>query len=99
MGLAWQFVKKNGYTLSEALKVAWRNAKLVTAMKTKIVRFIFRKVNGLDTREAFGCLIEGVMPETLPENKKDNATIQIYYDTEVQGWRSFKKANLISVAA
>lgn len=24
MQLAWQFVKKNGYTLSEALKVAWQ---------------------------------------------------------------------------
>ena len=25
MNLAWQFVRKNGYTLSEALKCAWAN--------------------------------------------------------------------------
>ena len=37
MQLAWQFVKKNGYTLSEALKVAWANVKLHTAMQTRIV--------------------------------------------------------------
>ena len=30
MQLAWQFVKKNGYSLSEALKVAWMNIKLKT---------------------------------------------------------------------
>jgi hypothetical protein len=28
MRLAWQFVKRNGFTMSEALKVAWANFKL-----------------------------------------------------------------------
>ena len=28
MSLAWQFVKRNGYTMSEAMKVAWANLKL-----------------------------------------------------------------------
>ena len=28
MTMAWGFVRRNGYTLSEALTVAWRNYKL-----------------------------------------------------------------------
>ena len=39
MSLAWQFVRKNGYTLSEALKKAWLNIKLKAAMRQKIVKF------------------------------------------------------------
>lgn len=33
MTLAWQFVKKNGYGLSEALKTAWANIKLRAKMR------------------------------------------------------------------
>lgn len=44
--MAWQFVKRNGYTLSEALKCAWANIKLKAAMKERIVKFYFQKVDG-----------------------------------------------------
>lgn len=30
---AWKFVKKFGYTISEALKMAWRNAKAIALAK------------------------------------------------------------------
>lgn len=33
MTLAWQFVKNNGFTMGEALKVAWMNFKLKAALK------------------------------------------------------------------
>jgi hypothetical protein len=46
MSLAWQFVKRNGYTMSEAMKVAWANLKLKGEMKKKIVKFYFKKVDG-----------------------------------------------------
>ena len=39
MSLAWQFVKRNGYTMSEAMKAAWANMKLMKAMKSSIVKF------------------------------------------------------------
>ncbi|MEG1007243.1 MAG: DUF2693 domain-containing protein, partial [Bacteroides sp.] len=51
MLLAWQFVKKNGFSMSEALKCAWANIKLKVAMKSKIVKFYFQKVDG-SPREA-----------------------------------------------
>lgn len=33
MNLAWQFVRRNGYSLSEALKTAWLNAKLKSPLE------------------------------------------------------------------
>ena len=64
MSLAWQFVKRNGFTMSEALKIAWANMKLKAAMKQRIVKFYFKKVDG-SVREAYGTLKENLIPATL----------------------------------
>lgn len=96
MTLAWQMVKKNGYTMAEALKTAWRNIKLRTQMQQRIVKFYFQKVNG-SIREAYGTLKETLIPATGDDNRKKNDTVQVFFDTEKQAWRCFKKANLISV--
>lgn len=95
MTLAWQFVKRNGYTMSEALKVAWANFKVKAAMKTRIVKFYFQKVDG-SIREAYGTLKSEICPVTGDTGRKSSPTVQVYYDTEKQAWRSFKKANLIT---
>ena len=97
MRLAWQMVKKNGYTMSEALKVAWLNMKLKRQMKERIIRFYYRKVSG-EIREAFGTLKESIVPETKGTGRKANETLFTYYDSEREEWRSFKKANLLSIA-
>ena len=98
MQMAWQFVKRNGYSMSEALKVAWANFKLKMAMKSRIVRFYFLKVDG-STREAFGRLAEGMIPAIAgTDTRKPNDTIQTYYDTEKAAWRCFKRANLLRIA-
>ena len=97
MQLAWQFVKRNGYTLSEALKTAWKNVKLKNEMKNKIVKFYFSKVDG-SIREAFGTLKAELLPETKGTDRKPNDTIQTYFDTEKQEFRCFKKANLVKIA-
>lgn len=55
MILAWQFVKRNGFSMSEALRCAWVNIKLKVAMKSRIVKFYFQKVDG-SLREAYGTL-------------------------------------------
>lgn len=96
MTLAWQMVKKNGYTMAEALKTAWRNIKLRTQMQQRIVKFYFQKVDG-SIREAYGTLKETLVPATGDDNRKKNDTVQVFFDTEKQAWRCFKKANLISV--
>ena len=97
MTLAWQFVRKNGYTMSEALKTAWANIKLRSALGKRIVKFYFLKVDGT-LREAYGTLKSELMPATGGDNRKRNDTVQVYYDTEREAYRSFKKANLIKIA-
>lgn len=97
MQTAWQFVKRNGMTLSDALKTAWRNFKLRVAMKSRIVKFYFQKVDGT-IREAFGTLAERLIPATSGEdNRRKNDTVQVYFDTGKAEWRCFKKANLINI--
>ena len=55
MQMAWSFVRKNGYSMSEALKCAWANLKLKVALKVKVVEFYFKKTDGT-LRQAFGTL-------------------------------------------
>lgn len=43
MSLAWQFVKSNGYTMSEAMKVAWANLKLKGEMKKEDSEVLLQK--------------------------------------------------------
>ena len=88
MSLAWQMVKRNGYTMSKALKTAWANIKLRAAMKQRIVKFYYRKIDG-SVREAYGTLKENLLPP--------NCTLQTYFYTEHQGWRCFKIANLVKI--
>ncbi len=96
MRLAWQFVKLNGFTMSEALFYAWRNIKLKVALHTHIVKFYFQKVDGT-IREAYGTLVESLIPPTSECNRRRNDTVQVYFDTEKQEYRCFKKANLIRI--
>ena len=94
---AWTFVKRNGYTMAEAMKCAWANMKLRKAMASRIVRFYFQKVDGT-IREAFGTLKESIVPPTLGTERRKNDTVQVFFDTEKGEWRCFKKANLMRAA-
>ena len=97
MRMAWMFVKRNGFTMAEALKVAWLNAKVTKAMRTGIVQFFFMKVDGT-LRQAFGTLDPHRLPETQGKGRKANETVQVYFDTDKQEYRSFKKCNLYKMA-
>lgn len=100
MTAAWGFVRRNGFTLSEALKQAWALFKLKAKMRLGIVRFYYRKVDGT-TREAWGTLAERLIPATALSDgprRKPNPTVQNYYDTERGEWRCFKIANILNVA-
>lgn len=97
MKQAWQFIKRNGFNRSEAMKVAWANFKLKAAMKTRIVKFYFQKVDGT-IREAYGTLAADCIPATQGDGRRKNDTVQVYFDTEKSEYRCFKKANLIRIA-
>ena len=100
--MMWQFVKQTGFSKSEALKMAWRNLKLKKELQNGIVRFHFQKVDG-SIREAWGTLKTNLIPNinaaniNAANNRAQNATIQVYFDTEKKEWRSFKKLNLVTV--
>ena len=67
-------------------------------MAVAIVKFYFQKVDG-SIREAYGTLNENIMPATSGnDNRRKNDTVQVYFDTEVQEYRCFKKANLLRIA-
>ena len=98
MTMAWQFVKRNGLELSEALKKAWQVFKLKAKMAKGIVKFYFQKVDG-SIREAYGTLRADLLPEIKgDDNRKKNDTVQTYYDTEKESFRCFKLVNLVKIA-
>lgn len=97
MQTAWMFVKRNGFTMAEALKVAWLNAKVIKAMRGGIVQFFFQKIDG-SLRQAFGTLDPHRLPEIQGTGRKANDTVQVYFDTDRQEFRSFKKCNLVRMA-
>lgn len=96
MTLAWSFVKRNGYTMAEALKAAWLNAKLTKAMRGGIIQFFYQKIDGT-LRQAFGTLDPHRLPETQGTGRRANETVQVYFDTDKQEFRSFKKCNLVKI--
>ena len=95
MKSAWQFFKMTGASFSECLVRAWRNYNLVKYMLKGIVKFYFQKVDGT-IREAWGTLQSSRLPE-ITHNRKKNDFVQVYYDTEKNEFRSFKRFNLISI--
>ena len=92
--LAWQFIKRNGFTRSRALITAWANIKLRILMRSRIVRFYYQNVNG-EMREAYGTLQAALLPPVSGSGRRCNDTLFTYYDTERCEYRSFKKANLV----
>ena len=92
--MAWQFVKRNGFKLSEALKTAWANFRLKQAMFKGIAKFYYKKVDG-SMREAYGTLQSKLIPSESKGGSRKSKTVQVYYDTEKQEYRSYKIANLI----
>lgn len=96
MQMAWQFVKRNGFALSEALKQAWQVFKLKKQMFKGIVKFYYQKVDG-SIREAYGTLKSELMPaiDNSNDRRLKNPTVQVYFDTERQEFRCFKVANVL----
>lgn len=98
MQLAWQFVRRNGLSKSEAMKLSWANLRLRGKMKKGVVYFRFMKTDGT-VREAFGTLNNGLMPAIKGTGKKEaNDAVQAYFDTACGEFRSYRKINLLSIA-
>lgn len=77
-------------TIGEALKMAWKAAKLQIELAAGEVKFRYRKVNG-EIREAIGTL-KNMVTDTVTAF---NGTAMFYFDIEKKGFRSFVVANLV----
>ncbi len=94
---AWRLFRVTGESFRECLKKAWRLYKLKAAMKSRIVQFYYRKIDG-SVRQAFGTLNEKYLPESKGTDRKKNELLFTYWDTEKQSYRSFKTMNLVSIS-
>lgn len=92
MSLAWSFVRKNGYSISEALKCAWTNIKLRALLHKKVVEFYFKKTDGT-LRQAFGTLMSGRIPETKG-TKKTADNCQVYLIVKKKNGVALKSVTL-----
>lgn len=99
MRMAWVIVKETGMSFGYALRMAWKNFRLQSAMRKDVVRFAYMKLSG-GLREARGTLCGMFIPGGLSSEgtgRRQNEGVLCYYDMDKNGWRSFHKANLISV--
>lgn len=96
MRKAWQMVKVYGFTMSEAMRQSWAIYKLKAAMRKGIVKFLYTKLDGT-LRQAFGTLKEGLIGEIKGTGRKTNDNLQVYWDTEKEEYRCFKKCNLVKI--
>lgn len=71
--------------------------KAESCNEAKNRKVLLQKVDG-SVREAYGTLKENLIPATSGDNRKKNDTVQVYFDTERQEYRCFKKANLLNIA-
>ena len=81
--MAWRFWHTTRRAFGDCLRLAWQNFKIVRRMQTDVVKFYFQKVDG-SIREAWGTLREDIV-----------SPVKVYFDTERQEWRCFKRLNLV----
>jgi hypothetical protein len=94
MRLAWQFVRDNEMSMSDAMECAWENHELVSLMRIGVVEFKFRKVDGSE-RLAHGTLLQNKIPTIKSNGRPPHKSVQVYFDTDAQEWRCFKKHQLV----
>lgn len=87
---AWALIGKYN-SFSEALTAAWKAIKLNVKMKSGVINFDFKKVDG-SIRQAVGTLMN--VP-AIKGVKAPSLTSLTYFDVEANYWRSAKIENLI----
>ena len=94
MKSAWALFNKGAFTFADAMRMAWKSVKLRIRMKSGVVRFAFIKIDGT-IRQAVGTLMSDVLPVSAGVQRRENYTVQIYFDMEKGQYRSYSIANLL----
>jgi hypothetical protein len=99
MTLAWKIVHEFGWSIGRALRTAWQFSRLREAMKSGVVSFRYFKVDGT-LRTARGTLSTAIIPGRTDGSgsmRRRSDAVQVYYDLDKGGWRSFRKCYLFNV--
>lgn len=92
---AWYYFNKGIYeTFSEALKAAWKKAKIMIALRAGIVTLKFRKTTG-EIRTAVATLKLDT-PYTPKAPAKYTPDVIKFFDQSVDGWRSARIERIIA---
>lgn len=97
---AWSIKKLNPqYTFRKALIVSWRAEKLHRSMSGgNVVEFVYIKLDG-SIRIASGTLpVQDFSTSERVKTLAQNSVVN-YFDTDANGWRSFKADRLQTVFA
>ena len=94
MSSAWAIFRKGLLTFSQSLKQSWKAFKLKKRMLSGVVDFTFKKSKDNTIRTAKGTL-KDVQDKIKGTERKNNLSIQVYFDLEKNAFRSFTKANLL----
>lgn len=95
---AWAMVRRNGMSLGEAMRTAWRNIKVKAAMLAgRAVRFVYRKADG-SLREAVGTLARAAINYIPNGNgRRTPEHLQLYWDLGEGAYRCFDKSRLMAI--
>ena len=69
---------------------------LIKNLQKKAMRITFTKVNG-DERIMDCTLLEHLVPETNPDNRKENETVLPVWDINKAEWRSFRLDSVTNI--
>lgn len=97
MTCAWMFVRDEGMALGDAIRLAALNLKLRMLLSRGRVAFAYRRAKDGAIRTAVGTLAGGVFDNISGTGRPTSAKCQVYFDVEANGFRSFRRANLVSV--
>ena len=95
MRRALAIARATGKVFAICLSKSWLLYRLTKRMRAGIVRFAYEKTDGT-LRRAAGTLHEVVATIKGTGRPDDGCTVK-YYDIEVDGWRSFKVENFVTV--
>lgn len=95
MTSAWRMVREFNYTMSEAMKAAWKNAKVRATMAAGTAHFAFKKLDGT-IREAIGTLSAHLIPATAG-GRTSSSKVQTYYDLEKNEWRCYRLERIVNI--
>lgn len=94
MRRAWAIARATGERFALCLSKAWALYRLAKRMRSGVVSFAYRKTDGT-LRQASGTLQE-VADTIKGTGRPDDGKTLKYYDTDANGWRSFRVENFIA---